>query len=207
MPSNLAEWDAKHRLAANNGLAEPASIVRELLPLLPNGPALDLACGTGRHSLLLAEGSHPVTAVDGFSPREPTRRISTSITRANGKLRRKGGTAIFASCRLTLKGRFCPRRHSRSSSVFIICSARCIHRSNARSLPAVCLSLKRIHCQTWNLRGGRTIPHSCWKLASCGARSRRSNWCSIANCTQGRELPHWLRERQATRNELHMFGA
>jgi tellurite methyltransferase len=67
MPSNLAEWDAKHRLAANNGLAEPASIVRELLPLLPNGPALDLACGTGRHSLLLAEGSHPVTAVDGSS--------------------------------------------------------------------------------------------------------------------------------------------
>jgi tellurite methyltransferase len=67
MPSNLAEWDGKHRVAANNGLAEPASIVRELLPLLPNGPALDLACGTGRHSLLLAEASHPVTAVDGSS--------------------------------------------------------------------------------------------------------------------------------------------
>jgi tellurite methyltransferase len=67
MPSNLAEWDAKHRAAAGNESTEPASIVRELLPLLPNGPALDLACGAGRHSLLLAEGSHPVTAVDGSS--------------------------------------------------------------------------------------------------------------------------------------------
>jgi SAM-dependent methyltransferase len=67
MPSNLAEWDSKHRVAAGNGLAEPAGIVQELVPLLPDGPVLDLACGTGRHSLLLAEASHPVTAVDGSS--------------------------------------------------------------------------------------------------------------------------------------------
>lgn len=67
MPSSLAEWDAKHRAAADKGPAEPASIVRELLPLLPRGPALDLASGTGRHTLLLAEDSHPVTAVDGSS--------------------------------------------------------------------------------------------------------------------------------------------
>jgi tellurite methyltransferase len=65
MPSNLAEWDAKHRAAAGNGPAEPAGIVCELLPLLPHGPALDLACGAGRHTLLLAKRSQPVTAVDG----------------------------------------------------------------------------------------------------------------------------------------------
>lgn len=62
---NLAEWDAKHRAAANGEAAEPASFVRELLPLLPRGPALDLACGTGRHTLLLASRRHQVTAVDG----------------------------------------------------------------------------------------------------------------------------------------------
>jgi tellurite methyltransferase len=39
----------------------------ELLPLLPKGAALDLACGIGRHSVLLAEASHPVTAVDASS--------------------------------------------------------------------------------------------------------------------------------------------
>jgi tellurite methyltransferase len=66
MPANLSDWDAKHR-AAENGLAEPSSIFRELLPLLPPGPALDLACGTGRHALLLAARHQPVTAVDGSS--------------------------------------------------------------------------------------------------------------------------------------------
>jgi len=66
MPAtNLSEWDARHRSAANGTAAEPASFVLELLPLLPHGPALDLACGTGRHTLLLAARHQHVTAVDG----------------------------------------------------------------------------------------------------------------------------------------------
>jgi tellurite methyltransferase len=64
MPSTQSDWDAKHRLAAETPPSEPASIVRELLPLLPAGPALDIACGTGRHSLLLAARGQHVTAVD-----------------------------------------------------------------------------------------------------------------------------------------------
>jgi tellurite methyltransferase len=64
MPSSQSEWDAKHRLAAQAPPAEPAGIVRELLPLLPMGHALDLACGTGRHTLLLAARGQHVTAVD-----------------------------------------------------------------------------------------------------------------------------------------------
>ena len=64
MPANVAEWDARHREAAQNSPAEPASIVSEWLPLLPRGPALDLACGTGRHALLLAGRGQSVTAVD-----------------------------------------------------------------------------------------------------------------------------------------------
>jgi tellurite methyltransferase len=59
-----ADWDAKHRGAAQEPLVEPAGFVRELLPLLPLGPALDLACGTGRHALLLASRHQPVIAVD-----------------------------------------------------------------------------------------------------------------------------------------------
>jgi len=65
MPSTLADWDAKYRERAELAPAEPASFVRELLPLLPEGPALDVACGTGRHTLLLASRRQPVTAVDG----------------------------------------------------------------------------------------------------------------------------------------------
>lgn len=67
MPSSPSDWDAKHRLAAEAPIAEPASIVRELLPLLPRGPALDLACGVGRHTLLLAMRGQHVTAVDWSS--------------------------------------------------------------------------------------------------------------------------------------------
>src|SRR5258708_10122554 len=63
MPSSRSDWDAKHRLAEAPA-AEPASIVRELLPLLPTGEALDIACGTGRHALFLTARGQHVTAVD-----------------------------------------------------------------------------------------------------------------------------------------------
>jgi tellurite methyltransferase len=64
MPANETEWDARHQDAAQKPPAEPASIVTEWLPLLPAGPALDLACGTGRHTLLLAARGQFVNAVD-----------------------------------------------------------------------------------------------------------------------------------------------
>jgi tellurite methyltransferase len=64
LAEGASDWNAKHRAAAEEPLAEPAGFVRELLPLLPLGPALDLACGTGRHTLLLASRHQPVTAVD-----------------------------------------------------------------------------------------------------------------------------------------------
>jgi len=64
MPASTSEWDAKHRATADGPRGEPAGFVLELLPLLPLGPALDLACGTGRHTLLLASRQQMVTAVD-----------------------------------------------------------------------------------------------------------------------------------------------
>jgi len=64
MPATVTEWDARHCEAAQQPPAEPASIVLEWLPLLPDGPALDLACGTGRHTLLIASRGQAVTAVD-----------------------------------------------------------------------------------------------------------------------------------------------
>jgi SAM-dependent methyltransferase len=88
MPSSQTDWDAKYKVAAD-APAEPASIVRELLPLLPRGPALDLACGAGRHALLLAARGQHVSAVDwssvaleilearGHAGRIPVHRIST----------------------------------------------------------------------------------------------------------------------------------
>jgi tellurite methyltransferase len=64
MSANVNEWDARHRESAKAAPAEAASIVSEWLPLLPTGPALDLACGTGRHTMLLAARGQAVVAVD-----------------------------------------------------------------------------------------------------------------------------------------------
>jgi tellurite methyltransferase len=97
MPSNLAEWDAKYRAAAANGPAEPAGIVWELLPLLPRGPALDLACASGRHTFLLAKRSQPVTAVDA-SPAA----LDSLAQRAHAEnltVRRESGQKIVAEAR------------------------------------------------------------------------------------------------------------
>ncbi len=64
MPSSQSEWDAKHQLTADDSSGEPTGILCELWPLLPSGAALDLACGTGRNALFLAEHGLRVSAVD-----------------------------------------------------------------------------------------------------------------------------------------------
>jgi tellurite methyltransferase len=65
--ADFNEWDKRHREAGERAAPEPATFVAELLSLLPRGPALDVACGTGRHSLLLAARGQRVVAVDGSS--------------------------------------------------------------------------------------------------------------------------------------------
>lgn len=68
MPSSQSEWDAKYRLAEGGAATEPAGMLCELWPLVPAGQALDLACGSGRNSLFLAEHGRYVTAVDWSEP-------------------------------------------------------------------------------------------------------------------------------------------
>lgn len=46
------------------GAGEPSAWVQRFARLIPAGEVLDLACGTGRHSYLLATLGHPVLAVD-----------------------------------------------------------------------------------------------------------------------------------------------
>src|ERR1051326_8575415 len=64
MPATAAEWDEKYRAEGDAAASEAAGFVQELLPLLPLGPALDVACGLGRHALLVAARGQAVTAVD-----------------------------------------------------------------------------------------------------------------------------------------------
>jgi tellurite methyltransferase len=54
--------DAGHRTNGAPGAPEPS--VTEMLELLPRGLALDIAAGSGRHSLLLARAGFKVVAID-----------------------------------------------------------------------------------------------------------------------------------------------
>jgi SAM-dependent methyltransferase len=60
-----AVWEGRHR-EQRTGAPEP--FVAEVLPLLPRGLALDVAAGTGRHSLLLARAGFTVHAIDFSAP-------------------------------------------------------------------------------------------------------------------------------------------
>jgi SAM-dependent methyltransferase len=60
---SLREWDERHRAAPPS--LEPDPVLVSAAEHLKPGRALDLACGTGRNALWLAERGWNVTAVDG----------------------------------------------------------------------------------------------------------------------------------------------
>jgi tellurite methyltransferase len=64
---DLAEWDERYRAEENsaNLSATATPLLVESASQLPPGRALDLACGTGRNALWLAQRGWSVTAVDG----------------------------------------------------------------------------------------------------------------------------------------------
>lgn len=58
-----ASWDERYA-SGEYSSAEPHKLLRETVRKLQAGQALDLACGTGRNSIFLAENGWDVTAVD-----------------------------------------------------------------------------------------------------------------------------------------------
>jgi SAM-dependent methyltransferase len=60
------DWDAYYSDPAYP-MPEPSPLLIQAADLLPPGRALDLACGTGRHALHLAQLGWQVTAVDSSS--------------------------------------------------------------------------------------------------------------------------------------------
>jgi tellurite methyltransferase len=72
-----ADWEHRQRVSGPPRAPEPSLV--EWLDLLPRGLALDLACGTGRHSLALARAGFKVVAIDYA---EPALRTLQSIARA-----------------------------------------------------------------------------------------------------------------------------
>lgn len=58
-------WEERHR---EQRIGAPEPFVTEMLPLLPRGLALDVAAGTGRHSIALAQAGFTVHAIDFSAP-------------------------------------------------------------------------------------------------------------------------------------------
>lgn len=71
------DWEIRQCASAGPGAPEPSVI--EMLDLLPRGLALDVAAGTGRHSLALARAGFKVVAIDYA---EAALRTLQSIARA-----------------------------------------------------------------------------------------------------------------------------
>ena len=63
----IEEWDARYRGGerAEDLIAAPTRLVVRTAEKLDPGRALDIACGTGRNAIWLAEHGWTVTAVDG----------------------------------------------------------------------------------------------------------------------------------------------
>jgi tellurite methyltransferase len=59
----IKEWDARYR--SQEEPKDPSPLLLKIATRLPPGRALDLACGTGRNAIWLAERGWTVTAVDG----------------------------------------------------------------------------------------------------------------------------------------------
>ena len=65
---DLQDWGQRHREESRDKPALPIPFITEIVRPLKPGKALDLACGTGRHAVWLAQQGWSVTAVDGSSP-------------------------------------------------------------------------------------------------------------------------------------------
>lgn len=62
---DLAEWEQRYRAKEELSESRPHPLLVEAANSLPPGRALDLACGSGRNALWLAQHGWGVTAVDG----------------------------------------------------------------------------------------------------------------------------------------------
>lgn len=64
MNNSQSKWNARWRKKAATASWQADPWLQRLLPLLPQGTALDIACGMGRNAIFLAEQGFAVTAVD-----------------------------------------------------------------------------------------------------------------------------------------------
>ncbi|MBI5746516.1 MAG: class I SAM-dependent methyltransferase [Nitrospirae bacterium] len=60
----MPDWDTRYWTGDYSPAKESSRLLVQLLPLLPKGRALDIACGEGRNAIFLAQNGYDVDAVD-----------------------------------------------------------------------------------------------------------------------------------------------
>lgn len=60
----MTRWDDRYRRGEYPSDPEPSPVLRHYADAFPDGPALDVATGTGRNAIFLAAAGHTVDAID-----------------------------------------------------------------------------------------------------------------------------------------------
>ncbi len=60
----MISWDDRYRRGEYPEDPDPSPVLRHYVDAFPDGPALDVATGTGRNALFLAASGHTVDAID-----------------------------------------------------------------------------------------------------------------------------------------------
>ncbi|GAB6880365.1 hypothetical protein JCM17823_26390 [Halorubrum gandharaense] len=61
----MTDWDDRFAEGAYPRAPDPSPLLRRYLPEIPDGRALDVAAGSGRNAVFLADAGYEVDAVDG----------------------------------------------------------------------------------------------------------------------------------------------
>ena len=94
------KWDRRYAAVQEETLAAPSTWLTTYLPKIAPGPALDLACGRGRNTLLLAQSGFAVDAID----------ISAEGLRRAGAAAQRAGVSVNWLCQDVLEAFESPRR-------------------------------------------------------------------------------------------------
>jgi rhodanese-related sulfurtransferase len=190
LPGGLSAWNGPRAFDAAP-IAGPSSWLLETADLLPTdrGRALDVACGRGRHALLLAAAGFAVDAVDRdeaalSSLRATADRLDLPVTTARVDLEAAPSLERDAYALV---------------AVFHYLHRRSSPRSSRRSPPAACSCTRRSR-STRRHSGSHATPRTCWSTESSPAWSRRSRSSASATaCTRAGTWPQSAARRPRER--------